>query len=70
MYVRFGRPISTTRPASIGAARWEILVKEKTQNALETVLVELRALREKDPFRHLNPLQWRKAIRPSPVLAD
>lgn len=70
MYVRFGQPISTTRPARIDVDRWETRIKEKSQNALETVLGDLQALREKDPFRNLNPLRWRKAIRPSPALIE
>jgi 1-acyl-sn-glycerol-3-phosphate acyltransferase len=70
MYVRFGQPISTKRPARIGVDRWEIRVKEKTQNALENVLGELQALRETDPFRNLNPLRCRKAIRPGPGLVE
>ena len=64
MYLRFGQPISTTRPARAQAAKWEALVKERTQTAIETSLADLQELREVDPFRNLNPLQWNRAVRP------
>lgn len=64
MYVRFGQPISTSQPEGVESAQWESTVKDTSKNALETVLAELQALRGHDPFRSLNPLQWRKALMP------
>lgn len=64
MYLRFGEPITTTMPTDATAQSWEQAVKQTTQNALETILDEVRALRSEDPFRRLNPLAWRHAIQP------
>lgn len=65
MYLRFGSAIDTTRPAGIPDADWRDTVKERTQTALMHVLDDLRSLRESDPFRNLNPLAWRRALRPT-----
>ena len=62
MYLRFGTPINTAKPARISAATWEATVKERTQTALEQVLADLQDLREGDPFRSLNPLGWPSAL--------
>lgn len=64
MYLRFGTPISTHKPARVSAVKWEATVKDQTQVALETVLADLQELREADPFRNLNPLGWPGALRP------
>lgn len=64
MYLRFGQPISTIRPARVRADKWEAAVKQRTQTALETVLSDLQELRRGDPFRNLNPLRWGAALRP------
>lgn len=64
MYLRFGQPISTIRPARMRADKWEAAVKQRTQAALETVLSDLQELRRGDPFRNLNPLRWGAALRP------
>jgi 1-acyl-sn-glycerol-3-phosphate acyltransferase len=64
MYLRFGQPISTMRPARGKAEKWEATVKQRTQIALETVLTDLQELRRDDPFRNLNPLRWGAALRP------
>ena len=64
MYLRFGQPISTTRPARVKAEKWEATVKQRTQSELETILAELQDLRRGDPFRNLNPLRWSAALRP------
>lgn len=64
MYLRFGQPISTTRPARVKAEKWEATVKQQAQTALETVLADLQELRRGDPFRNLNPLRWRAALMP------
>lgn len=66
MYLRFGAPIDTSRPLGIGAGDWVEAVKKQTQRALNQILVELRQLREDDPYRGLNPLAWRKAVAPGP----
>ena len=63
MYLRFGSAIDTQRPADIDAVAWEATVKERTQTALETVLDDLQTVRSTDPFRHLNPLAWGRAVR-------
>lgn len=62
MYLRFGAPISTTKPARTSAVTWEATVKERTQTALEKVLADLQDLRDGDPFRTLNPLGWPSAL--------
>ena len=64
MYLRFGQPISTIRPARVKADKWEAAVKQRTQTALETILADLQDLRRGDPFRNLNPLRWGAALRP------
>lgn len=67
MYLRFGRPIDTARPAGVDAAEWEAVVKDRAQSALETTLADLRRVRETDPFRTLNPIAWGRAVRGGPV---
>lgn len=67
MYLRFGEPIDTTRPARTRASQWEATVKERTQSALETILADLQTLRASDPYRTLNPLAWRAARMPAPI---
>ncbi len=62
MYLRFGTPIDTSKPARTAAATWEASVKQRTQTALEGVLADLQELRETDPFRDLNPMGWRNAL--------
>lgn len=64
MYLRFGQPITTTQPAGVSDDEWVATVKKQTQTALETVLAELQDVRAADPFRALNPLAWRDAVRP------
>lgn len=65
MYLRFGQPISTTRPSHVQKEAWESTVKQRTQTELEAILRELQDLRERDPFRSLNPLAWGTALQPS-----
>lgn len=65
MYLRFGQPISTTRPARMTADAWESVIKQRTQSELEAILGDLQQLRKDDPFRHLNPLAWAAALQPS-----
>lgn len=65
MYLGFGSPIDTGRPSRARAAGWEQQVKGATQDALEQILTDLQELREADPFRNLNPLAWRAAVRPA-----
>lgn len=64
MYLRFGQPITTTQPAGMSDDEWVATVKKQTQTALETILAELQDVRAADPFRALNPLAWRDAVRP------
>ena len=61
MYVRFGVPVDTGRPAHVPAGKWEAAVKEQTEIELQNLLADLQALRETDPYRNLNPLGWRNA---------
>ncbi len=63
MYLRFGHPIDTTRPARVPAVEWEAAVKDRAQTALQTTLTDLRVVRDNDPFRNLNPLAWGRARR-------
>jgi len=64
MYLRFGQPISTEQPVGANADTWQSVVKQRTQTALETILADLQELRQDDPFRNLNPLQWSSALAP------
>jgi hypothetical protein len=64
MYLRFGAPIDTSRPARTQAAKWQAAVKDRTQTALEAILADLQDLRATDPYRNLNPFAWGKAVRP------
>lgn len=65
MYLRFGAPITTTKPARVSAAKWVDIVKQNTQESLEQVLADLLAVRADDPYRELNPLAWLNATQPS-----
>lgn len=67
MYLRFGSPIETKRPAGTKADAWAATVKQHTQAALEATLDDLQACRESDPFRRLNPFAWRRAVGPALV---
>jgi 1-acyl-sn-glycerol-3-phosphate acyltransferase len=65
-YLGFGEPIDTTQPAGVSDEEWVDTVKKTAQTALENLLQELLEIRAQDPFRHLNPLAWRKAAQPEP----
>lgn len=65
MYLRFGQPISTTRPARTKADTWEAVIKGRTQSELAAILADLQDLRRDDPFRNLNPLRWGAALTPT-----
>jgi 1-acyl-sn-glycerol-3-phosphate acyltransferase len=67
MYLRFGQPIDTAKPDGVSDDEWVATVKKTTQTALETILAELLDIRAQDPFRELNPLAWREAVRPEPA---
>jgi len=64
MYLRFGQPVNTRQPAGVTDDDWVATVKASTQTALENILHELQDVRSEDPFRQLNPLAWRHALRP------
>lgn len=66
MYLSFGTPIETSKPARMSAAKWEATVKQRTQTALESLLADLQDLRSSDPFRNLNPLGWQSALSSDP----
>lgn len=63
-YLRFGQPIDTTQPDGVSDDEWVETVRKTTQTALESILQELQDIRAEDPFRELNPLAWRDAVRP------
>ena len=65
MYLRFGNPIHTTKPAGIAEDKWANTVKQDTQQSLEKILADLQEIRSSDPYRELNPLAWRNATMPS-----
>lgn len=65
MYLRFGDPIDTTKPAKVSPDTWVTSVRDRTQDELETILRDLLALRADDPFRELNPLAWSSAVAAS-----
>jgi 1-acyl-sn-glycerol-3-phosphate acyltransferase len=65
MYLAFGEPISTTRPARTNAATWLETVRETTRESLESILADLQVVRADDPFRKLNPLAWPNAVQPA-----
>jgi 1-acyl-sn-glycerol-3-phosphate acyltransferase len=69
MYLEFGEPISTTRPARTNAATWLETVRENTRDSLESILADLQVVRADDPFRKLNPLAWPNAVQPAELKA-
>jgi 1-acyl-sn-glycerol-3-phosphate acyltransferase len=64
MYLGFGEPISTAKPARRSAAAWLEAVRETTKQSLEKNLAELQVVRATDPFHSLNPLARSKAVQP------
>jgi 1-acyl-sn-glycerol-3-phosphate acyltransferase len=65
MYLRFGSPVYTAKPARVVEETWVTTVKQDTQQSLEQILADLQQIRRSDPYRELNPLAWRKATMPS-----
>lgn len=63
MYLCFGEPIETTQPDGVSAEEWVASVRSTTKRSLETILAELLAVRDNDPFRELNPLAWASAVK-------
>jgi 1-acyl-sn-glycerol-3-phosphate acyltransferase len=64
MYLRFGSPIQTAKPARVTEEEWAFTVKQDTQQSLEQILADLLKIRRSDPYRELNPLAWRNATMP------
>jgi 1-acyl-sn-glycerol-3-phosphate acyltransferase len=64
MYLRFGAPIDTAKPARVSEQNWVATVKQRTQESLEQAIADLLAIRANDPYRELNPLAWRAATQP------
>ena len=62
MYLRFGDPIDTTKPARVAEDKWVATVKQNTQHSLEQILADLLVVRDGDPYRELNPLAWRLSL--------
>lgn len=63
MYLRFGEPIDTAKPADVAQQTWVASVRENTQRSLEAILANLLSVRASDPFRELNPLAWATAVQ-------
>lgn len=66
MYLRFGNPIDTAKPARSTPEAWVTAVKQDTQHTLEQILADLREIRSHDPYRELNPFAWRTATMSTP----
>jgi hypothetical protein len=49
MYLRFGNPIDTTKPARVADEEWASTVKQDTQGSLEQILAALQEVRRSDP---------------------
>ena len=64
MYLKFGAPIVTTKPARVSQGTWVATVKQSTQEALEQTLADLLKIRADDPYRALDPRGWRFATQP------
>ena len=69
MYLRFGTPIDTGKPARASEQKWVATVKQRTQESLEQALADLLVIRTVDPYRELNPLAWRAATQPPIALS-
>lgn len=66
MYLRFGPPIDTAAPDGVATEQWVATVKETAKVDLESTLADLLRVRETDPFRHLAPWAWQRAVMPAP----
>jgi hypothetical protein len=64
MYLRFGTPIDTGKPARASEQKWVATIKQRTQESLEQAIADLLVIRADDPYRELNPLAWRAATQP------
>lgn len=64
LYIGFGEPIPTVRPASVSEAAWVTDVAAETKGSLERIMDDLLTVRSRDPYRSLNPLAWRSAAQP------
>ncbi len=69
MYLRFGTPIDTGKPARLSGQKWVATVKQRTQESLEQAIADLLVIRADDPYRELNPLAWRAATQPPGALS-
>jgi 1-acyl-sn-glycerol-3-phosphate acyltransferase len=66
MYLRFGAPIDTHTPRGCDSDEWVTRIRNTTQTSLETLIADLLALRDGDPYRNLNPLARRRAASSTP----
>lgn len=64
MYLRFGKPIDTSRPKGSVAEKWAAKVRERVKTELETDLAALLQIRSSDPYRQLAPWAWGAAATP------
>ena len=64
LYARFSAPIDTTTPKGIEPDEWVATVKSTVKADLEGALADLQKVRATDPFRHLSPWAWQKAVEP------
>ena len=69
MYLGFGEPISTSKPAHTTDAAWATAIRDATKQSLEHILDDLSAIRAGDPYRQLNPMMWRQAVQPPVVIS-
>jgi 1-acyl-sn-glycerol-3-phosphate acyltransferase len=65
MYLRFSPPIDTTQHKTVSSATWVGTVRDRVKTDLESNLSDLLRIRETDPYRHLAPVAWRRAVTPA-----
>jgi 1-acyl-sn-glycerol-3-phosphate acyltransferase len=65
MYLRFGAPIDTSAPTGVATPEWVSTVRENVKAQLEATLSELLRIRATDPYRHLAPWAWHRAVMPT-----
>lgn len=63
MYLGFAPPIDATPPADVAADDWVPALKDRVERDLTATLQRLLEVRAGDPYRTLNPLARRSAVR-------
>jgi 1-acyl-sn-glycerol-3-phosphate acyltransferase len=64
MYLRFSAPIDTTQPKRVSTQNWVAMIRGTVKTELESSLADLLRIRDTDPYRHLAPGAWRRAVTP------